>query len=210
MKQLDIHQALTKLSGWTGKIHSRLPSLNPLPRFGRVGLAPADFATRSSQPSWEEYRLADQDQILARLHGNPASSESEQAFMVGLMLARNARSGRRLAWGLALGVWSLAGTAIILANTQAPTPESEGPLLERRVEAHLDMLKSDYNQKLQAQSLEIQEMLRQQAQTSQGQIDMAKQIRALTKKPTAETVPVHAKQLEHPTPHTTQALSKKH
>ena len=189
--------------------------------------APADFATRPTIPSWEEYESASNGQILDRLHRNPAGLLNEQPFIDTLMNVRNAENTRKQTRHLVVGFYILALSAFVLAfrNSPAPTPQPQGQTAEQQraqekaLENAVGLLKEEFNVKLQSRDLEVKDLKHQISLLNQAQSESNRQIKSLAKstlthapvaaKPLPATVPpTHPKPAATPKPPTPPKPSK--
>lgn len=148
---------------------------------------PDDFATRPTVPSAAEYAAASNAQILERLYNNPAGLLSEQPFIDTLMNVRNAEYRRQHTRHVLVLAYVLVLLAIIAVFKDSPAPPQTQPPVfnaepaapQKALENTVGLLKEEFSAKLQAKDLEIKDLKRQLNFLTQGQADLAKQVKAL-------------------------------
>jgi hypothetical protein len=156
-------------------------------RFRPSGKAPDDFAARPTIPSWEEYEAASNAQILDRLNRNPSGLLSEQPFIDTLMNVRNAENNRKQTKHIIVAGYILAGGIVSLVFATSPPaappgqPAEQQRGAEKALENAASLLKEEFNLKLQGKDMEIKDLRRQISLLSQGQADLARQIKAVAK-----------------------------
>jgi len=159
--------------------------LSSLSRFQPSPQAPDDFATRPTLPLPEEYEAASNAQLLDRLYRNPAGLLNEQPYIDTLLNARSAENHHKQTRHLVFGFYVLAFAALVLAfkDPPPPPPPPPGQALEQqqKLDGAVGLLKEEFNLKLQGKDLEIKDLKRQIGQLSQGQTDLAKQVKSLAK-----------------------------
>lgn len=174
-------------------ICAHLPGIFSDPRPSQE--APDDFATRPEIPSPEEYEVASNAQILDRLYRNPCGLLNEQPYIDTLMNVRNTENNRKQTRYLAFGFYALALSVVVLAFKTAP-PQAQIAEQQRNADKALEnavgLLKEEFNLKLQGKDMEIKDLKRQISLLNQGQADLARQVKSLSKsaaKPPAAAKP---------------------
>lgn len=184
---LDKAAMLEKLAGFKEKLRE----------FGK-GLIPSheaeehyldDFATKPEIPTWEEYAMASNEQILERLHRNPAGLLNEQPFIDTLMNVRNAENSRKQTRYLAWGFYALAfGVLVSVFKSPAPIPmpppdhhPDAGQFSEQAMQEAISLTKQEFQLKLQGKELEINELKRQISLLNQSHADLVRLVKAIPK-----------------------------
>jgi len=184
--------------------------------FGPTREVPEDFATRPSIPTWEEYEAASNAQILDRLHRNPGGLLNEQPFIDTLMHVRSAENQRKQTRYLILGFFVFAFSAFALAFKTPPAPPAPPPVdwseqqrnTDKAINNAVELLKQEFNLKLQGKDQEIRDLKRQISLLNQAQGELNKEIKSLARTAAAsarpqaipKSAPAPAKPQEPPKP----------
>jgi hypothetical protein len=194
------------LAGPMAKAHAALRAflLGILASLQSSRKAPDDFATRPEIPSPEDYEAASTAQILDRLYRNPCGLLNEQPYLDTLMNARTAENNRKQTRHLIFGFYILAFSATVLAfrtppvATPPPQTAEQQQKAEKALENAMDLLKEEFNLKLQSKELEIKDLKRQISLFNQGQAELTKRVKSLSKNASPTVKPPVADKIKKP------------
>lgn len=148
-----------------------------------------DFTTRADIPSLKEYEAASCFQILDRFNRNPCGLENEEAFINTLINIRNAENNRKRTVYLAATTCIIAIAAVILVFLTANPPIEktqelsmvQKQVMEQGIGNAMELLRGEFNQKLQNKDNEIKDLRRQVSLLNQVQAGLTKQLKATPK-----------------------------